>query len=391
MTTLAREIISCIESVVPKEDKPIGHHEPEFQPDDYSYLKECLDSGWVSTVGPFVNKFEELLKSVTGAKYVVAASNGTVALQIALQVAGVKRDDEVLIPSLSFVATANAVHYNGAIPHFVDVNLETFGIDPVKLNSYLSEITEVHEATCFNKKTKRPLRALVLMHTFGHAGSIDEIKTICDQYHIEFIEDAAESMGSLYKKKHTGTFGKVSALSFNGNKIITCGGGGAILTDDETIAKHAKHLTTTAKVPHPWEFQHDEIGYNFRLPNLNAALGCAQMKQLNRYVTEKRSLAKAYAKSFRNHKAVLFFEAPENCESNYWLNSVRLIGSDFETRTEVIAACHEAGYFVRPTWAPLHTLPMFQECPRDDLAITNQLYNEVICLPSSARLGRRYV
>lgn len=381
---LANQIIDTIRSVVPSKWFPLSLHEPKFAGEEWANVKDCLDSNFVSTVGQYVGQFESDLKAYTGSKYAVAVVNGTAALQVCYRLAGVEAGDEVLIPSLSFVATANAVAYVGAKPHFYDVNPETFGIDLEKLNQHLGKIGEVKSGRLFNKETGARISALVSMHTFGHPAQLEEVIELCKKFHLEFIEDAAESLGSTYQDRHAGTFGKVSALSFNGNKIITTGGGGAILTQDEKLAHLAKHLTTTARVPSSaWDYTHDEVGYNFRLPNINAALGCAQLKVLPSHLRKKRILAEKYAAAFSEIAGIKFFREPYGAQSNYWLNAIILDQSDRTLRDTILAKTAEAGIATRPVWRLLHNMPAYKHCPRMDLAHSLDLENRIINLPSS--------
>ena len=282
-------IINALKAVLPAGGMPVPLHEPSFGGNEWLYVKECIDTGWVSSVGKFVDRFEQQLADYTGVKHAVAVVNGTAALHVCLKLVGVEQEDEVLTPTLTFIATANAISYCGATPHFVDSDEATLGLDPQKLGLYLQEIAEIRPEGCFNKKTGRRIKAVLPMHTFGHPVDLDPLVEICRSYQLELVEDAAESLGSYYKGRHTGNWGKVSALSFNGNKVITTGGGGAILTNDEKLGKLAKHLTTTARGPHKWSFIHDQIGFNYRLPNINAALGCAQMELLPKFLESRIS------------------------------------------------------------------------------------------------------
>lgn len=356
-------------------------HEPTFNEKELEYVTDCVKTGWVSSVGAYVTKFEEELARFVGVKRAVAVVNGTAALHIALKVAGVEADDEVLMPSLTFIATANAVSYCGAIPHFVDVHDETLGVDPFKLTVYLEEISEARNGALYNKKTNRPIKALVPMHTFGHAVHLDELIALADKYHLVLVEDAAESLGTYYKGKHTGSFGKINAMSFNGNKIITTGGGGAILTDDEALADYAKHLTTTAKVPHRWEYVHDEIGYNYRMPNINAALGCAQLEKITQFLAQKKQLTDKYDALLQSVEGVRLFKQPEHSDSNYWLQT--LILDNTLNRDEVLAFLNEQGVMSRPIWQPMHELVMFEKCPTMDLTVTNTMKKRIVNIPST--------
>lgn len=380
-------IIAAIRSVLPKDKEKVALHEPFFNGNEWKYVKDCLDTGWVSSVGKYVDRFEQMLVEYTGVKYAVATVNGTAALHIALKLVGIETDDEVLVPTLTFVATANAVMYCNAIPHFIDSEERTLGVDPIKLDHYLSEIAEVKEDACYNKITGNRIKAVIAMHTFGHPVDLDPLISVCEKYKLELIEDAAESIGSFYKGKHTGNFGKIATLSFNGNKVVTTGGGGAILTNDPSLAKLAKHLTTTAKVPHPWEYDHDQVGYNYRLPNLNAALGCAQLEQLPSFIGRKRALANRYAEVFNNINGIKFKREQSFAKSNYWLNAL-LLDSDYEDRRDhLLQALNDAGFGSRPLWKPMHTLPMYQACPRMDLSVAESLNRRVINIPSGVQLG----
>lgn len=364
-------------------------HEPTLQGNELKYVSDCITSGWVSSVGQYVNQFEEKLAEYMGVKYAVLVVNGTAALQMALKAAGVQSNDEVFIPSLSFVATANAVSYLGAVPHFVDVSEETLGLDPKKLEAYIEANTRVEHGQLINDKTGRVIRAVVPMHTFGHPVELDELHLICEKYNLVMVEDAAESLGSLYKDKHTGGFGKVSAVSFNGNKILTTGGGGAVLTNDEALAKYIKHITTTAKLPHRWEYEHDEIGYNYRMPNINAALGCAQLERLPYFVEQKRALTTVYEDLLKKVDGVRLFKEPVNCSSNYWLQTLLL--DEHINRDELLHFLNENGIQSRPIWQPLHSLSMYSQNPRSDLSTTNILYKRVINIPSTPILSGREV
>jgi perosamine synthetase len=363
-------------------------HEPEFTKRESELVQDCLDTTFVSSVGKYVDQFEAMLADFTGARHVVAMVNGTAALQVALALAGVKSGDEVLVPALSFVATANAVSHCGAIPHFVDSNQATLGMDAETVREHLSAIAELTDHGLRNRHTGRRIAALVPMHTFGQPADLEPLLELALQYRIPMVEDAAESLGSTYHGRHTGTFGKLGILSFNGNKIITTGGGGAILTDDPELARRARHLTTTAKIPHPWEFVHDEVAWNYRLPNLNAALGCAQLERLGGILARKRQLAGRYQDAFQEVPGVSFVVEPAGCVSNYWLNTIRLETPDKMTLNQLLLRLNEAGYLCRPAWRLLHRLPMYSECPRAPLAVAEALEVSLINLPSSVRLER---
>lgn len=364
-------------------------HEPHFAGNEWLYLKECLDSTFVSSVGKFVDRFEAELAAFTGAKHAIAVVNGTAALHIALKLAGVSPQDEVLVPALTFIATANAVSYCGAVPHFVDSELESLGLDAVKLREYLNANTEQRGGHCVNRRTGRVIRAIVPMHTFGHPVAIDEVMAVASDNGIAVVEDAAESLGSYFGGQHTGTFGRLGTLSFNGNKTITTGGGGAILTNDSTLARRAKHVTTTAKLPHAWEFRHDEIGFNYRLPNLNAALGCAQLEQLPAMLESKRALHERYRKAFARIEGVSLVAEPAGCRSNYWLQALLLDSSTADNRDALLAATNAAGYMTRPAWILMHQLSPYLDCPRMDLAVAEQIASRLINIPSSSQLIRR--
>lgn len=379
-------LIDAFLSVLPKDKKPVALHEPCFSGNEWVYVKECLDTGWVSSVGKYVDQFEHMLEEFTGSKRAIAVVNGTSALFICLKLVGVEYDDEVLVPDLTFVATANAVSYCGAIPHFVDCEERTLGLDPKKLSAYLQDVAELRQNECFNKQTGRRIKAVIAMHTFGHPVDLDPLKELCDRFELELIEDAAESLGSFYKGRHTGNWGKVSAISFNGNKTITTGGGGVILTNDEELGKLAKHLTTTARVPHKWNIKHDQIGYNYRLPNINAALGCAQLEQLTGFLRKKRDLAERYKKGFEGIDGVRFFSEPDFAKSNYWLNVLLLDEGFSDKRNDLLEMTNNLRIMTRPAWALMHKLPMFQNCPRMELNVAENLEKRIVNLPSSAVL-----
>lgn len=380
-------IIDAIKSCLPPELKyPVGLHEPVFCGNEWRYIKECLDTTWVSSAGKYVDQFEAMLAEFTGVKHAVAVVNGTAALHICLRLAGVEPGDEVIVPALTFVATANAVTYCDAVPHFADIEERTLGLDPHKLENYLKQITVISAGRCINKSTGRTIKAIIAMHTFGHPVDLDPLLEVCRRFHLVLIEDAAESLGSFYKGRHTGNWGKLSAISFNGNKIVTTGGGGAILTNDQELGKAAKHITTTAKVPHKWEFFHDQVGFNYRLPNINAALGCAQMEQLPKFLEHKRALAERYRQAFINIKWVNFFDEPIFARSNYWLNVLLLDEGYSGQREAILEATNKAGIMTRPAWEAMHWLPMFAYCPKMELSIVENIVSRLINLPSSSFL-----
>lgn len=381
---LPGQIVAAIQAVAGE-----GHmalHEPSFDGNEWLYLKECLDSTFVSSVGKFVDRFEMDLSEFTGAKHVVAVVNGTSALHIALKLAGVKAGDEVLIPALTFIATANAVTYCNATPHFIDSEIVTLGVDATKLRDYLTGHTDQQSGLCINRSTGQVIRALVPMHTFGHPVDVDGLLAVARDFNITLVEDAAESLGSYYHGKHTGTFGLLGTLSFNGNKTITTGGGGAILTDDVDLARHAKHLTTTAKLTHAWDFSHDEIGYNYRLPNLNAALGCAQLENLPTKLAAKRMLYARYRDAFARVEGVKVISEPSECHSNYWLQTLLLDSDSAYLRDSILKATNDAGLMTRPAWILMHELAPFKECPRMDLKVAQSLAKCLINIPSSSGL-----
>lgn len=384
--TLAEEFLGALQNALGSADRPVSLHEPEFVGHEWEYVRECLDTGWVSSVGKYVDEFEARLAQFTGARHAIAVVNGTAALHAALVVAGVRSGDEVLLPALTFVATANAISQCGAVPHFVDSAEETLGLDPVALKSYLERIAEPAEGGLRNKLTGRRLAAVVPMHTFGHPADMPALLAVAEQFGLPIIEDAAESLGSFIGDRHTGTFGLLGTLSFNGNKVITTGGGGAILTDDATIARRVKHLTTTAKRPHRWEFFHDEVAWNYRLPNLNAALGCAQLERLPDMLARKRVLAGVYRTAFSGSTGLRFVDEPQGCRSNYWLNSVHLNEPSMEIRDALLTAANDQGFQCRPAWTLMHRLPMYAHCPRAPLPIAARLEAALINLPSSPKL-----
>lgn len=365
-------------------EETVPLHAPLFIGNEKKYLNECIDTTFVSSVGKFVDRFEEKMAAYTGAKKAVVCVSGTNALHMAMMLVGVERDDEVLTQALTFIATCNAISYIGAHPVFIDVDMETLGLSPKAVKAWLDKNAELKNDVCYNKKTGRRVKACIPMHTFGHPVKIDELVQICNEWHLELVEDAAESIGSLYKGQHTGTFGKVGAISFNGNKTITTGGGGMLLFQDEELGKLAKHLTTQAKVPHRWAFVHDHIGYNYRMPNINAALGCAQLENLDRYVENKRETAQIYADFFKNIPNITFFTEPENCRSNYWLNVVLL--KDKAAQQNFLEYTNDHGVMTRPVWELMNRLEMFKQCETDGLKNTEWLADRIVNIPSSVRL-----
>lgn len=381
---LPQDIVRAIKSVVG--DGPLALHEPRFNGNEWNYLKECLDSTFVSSVGKFVDRFEDDLANFTGAKRAVAVVNGTAALHVALRLAGVEAGDEVLLPALTFIATANAVAYCQATPHFVDSEDRSLGMDAHALRDYLTSTTEMRNGHCINRSTGRVIRAMVPMHTFGHPVDVEALLALAHDFHIQLIEDAAESLGSTVGGRHTGTFGLMGTLSFNGNKTITTGGGGAILTNDLELGKRAKHLTTTAKLPHRWNFVHDEVGYNYRLPNLNAALGCAQLEQLPGFLADKRHLFERYQSAFADVEGVRLVAEPTGCHSNYWLQTLLLDESLADQRDAVLTATNDAGLMTRPVWALMNRLSMYSNAPKAPLPVAESLERRLINIPSSSGL-----
>ena len=356
---------------------------PKFIGNEKKYLDDCIDTTFVSSVGQYVDRFEKDMAAYTGAKRAVVCVSGTNALHMAMMLVGVERDDEVLTQALTFIATCNAISYIGAHPVFLDVDRSSMGLSPDAVKEWLVNNAEIRNGQCYNKQTGHRVKACVPMHTFGHPVRIEELATICAECHIELVEDAAESIGSKYKGIHTGLFGKVGALSFNGNKTITTGGGGMLLFMDEELGALAKHLTTQAKVPHRWEFRHDHIGYNYRMPNINAALGCAQLEHLDEFIADKRETAKTYANFFKNVDGIEFFTEPENSFSNYWLNVVIL--PDHDKQIEFLQETNDNGVMTRPIWELMNRLPMFEHCQHDDLKNTIWFADRVVNIPSSVR------
>ena len=377
------DIVSFIHSLFGT-DEFVPLHAPLFIGNEKKYLAECIDTTFVSSVGKFVDRFEELVACYTGSKRAVVCVSGTNALHMGMLLVGVERDDEVLTQALTFIATCNAISYIGAHPVFLDVDRDTLGLSPLAVKRWLSGHAEVRNGQCYNKKTGRRIKACVPMHTFGHPMKIDELSAVCNEYHIELVEDAAESIGSFYKGRHTGTFGRVGVISFNGNKTITTGGGGMLLFQDEELGRLAKHLTTQAKVPHRWAFVHDHIGYNYRMPNINAALGCAQMENLDRYVSNKRETAERYREFFSHIPDVEFVVEPANSRSNYWLNAVLL--KDRRAQQSFLEYTNDHGVMTRPVWELMNRLEMFRGCETDGLENTVWLEERIVNIPSSVRL-----
>ena len=384
LKTLPDLVTQAIQNVIG--NGPTKLHEPTFDGNETKYVQDCIESTYVSSVGKYVDQFEIELAKYTGAKYAVSLVNGTSALHLALKLAGVKAGDEVLIQAFNFVAAANAITYCGATPHFVDIENENLGIDPIKLQNYLSEISKKTSELTENVITGRCIKALVVMHTFGHPSKMDELVEVAKKFKLVLIEDAAESIGSYYDKKHTGTMGLLGTMSFNGNKTITTGGGGAVLTNNLELAKHAKHLSTTAKVSHKWAFKHDEIGYNYRMPNINAALGCAQLEQLPIKLEKKKKLFDKYKIELSKIRGISIVEEPKNCKSNYWLQALTLDSPSLSLRDNILENLNAAGYMSRPGWDLLNSLDPFIESPSMSLETSNLLFQSLINIPSSPSL-----
>ena len=359
-------------------------HEPYFFGNEWSYVKKTLDESYVSSIGSFVNKFEDQIKTFTKSNYAILVVNGTEALHLSLVACGINSNDEVLVPTITFAGTANAIIYSGATPHFIDSEFETLGVDPYKLEKYLNKITIKKGKFYFNKKTKKRIKAIIPVHIFGNICQIDKILQIAKKYNLAVIEDAAEALGSFYKNKHAGTFGSVGCFSFNGNKILTTGGGGAIITNNRLLAKKLKHLSTTAKINHRWEYIHDAVGYNFRMPNINAALGSAQIENLNKFLRSKRKLFLRYCKEFLNLNEIRLIKNPKFSKSNNWLNTIFIKKSSIKKRNKVLSLAQKNKIFLRPVWKPLHTLKHFKKMPKMNLDAAKKIYESCVNLPSSA-------
>lgn len=386
---IATDINRRVRHVLGGSDDFVPLHEPEFLGKEEELVLDCIRSGWVSSVGQHVDRFEVEIAAVSGTAHGVAVVNGTAALEVALRVVGVKPGDEVLMPSLTFIATANAAHHLGAVPHFVDAEARTLGLDALALRGHLGEIAERRGGETVNGRTGRRLAAVVPVHVFGHPVDMVALADVARDFDLALVEDAAESLGSRLGDRPCGSFGRVGAISFNGNKILTTGGGGALVTDDLDLAKRAKHLTTTAKAPHRWEFYHDEIGYNYRLPNINAALGVAQLEQLDIRLKQKRVLAQRYIEAFAGALGVEVFVERPGTTANYWLNTLILSPEMASARDIILETLNGAGVMARPVWDPLHQLPIYSDCPRADLSVTVDLAERIISVPSSAKFGAR--
>lgn len=384
---VVRDVLAAVRRVLGPASTTVALHEPEFAGREWEYVKECIDTGWVSSVGSFVDRFERDLQAISGCAHAIATANGTSALHVCLLLAGVRSGDEVVMPTLTFIATANAVSYIGATPHFVDSEAVSLGVDAAKLDAHLRDTAHLVDGVCTNRRTGAPMRALVVMHVFGHPCDLDALVEVAQRWRLVLVEDAAESLGATYRGRHTGHAGLVSALSFNGNKVVTTGGGGAILTNDPALGRRAKHLTTTARVPHRWNFIHDEVGFNYRLPNLNAALGCAQLEQLDSLLARKRLLARRYEEALAGVEGARFLAEPPGTASSFWLNAIVLDPAQSADRDSLLAALNEAGYMSRPLWTLMHRLPMYRDCPRADLTLAEDMEARVVNVPSSAKLA----
>lgn len=383
-SSFADQIVAAVrETIGPS---PAVLHEPVFAGHEIKYLTECIETGWVSSVGRFVDRFEEQLAGYTGARHAIAVVNGTAALHAALLSVGVDAGSEVLVPALTFIGTVNPILYCGAMPHFVESAPDTLGVDPEALKSYLTEIAEMREGVCHNRLTGARISAIVPVHIFGHPIDMDALNDVARRFHLPVVEDAAEAIGSFDKGRHAGTLGTVGTLSFNGNKTITTGGGGAILTNDSALASRIKHLSTTARVPHRWQFLHDMVGYNYRLPNINAALGCAQLEQLDGFIARKRRLTERYAAALKGIAGLALIREPKDTQSNYWLQSIMLDPQHVPERDTVLEALNDAGYGARPVWRLMNQMPMFEACPKMPLTATEGIERRVISLPSGAGL-----
>lgn len=382
MSPLADTVLATVRSVIGPE--PAVLHEPEFRGRERDYVVDCIDTGWVSSVGAYVDRFERDLAAACAVGHAVATANGTAALHVCLSLAGVAAGDEVLTPALTFVATANAIAYLGATPHFVDSEAQSLGVDAAALEAHLQAVAEVRGGVCVNTVTGAPIRALAVLHAFGHPCDLDALSALAARWRLVLVEDAAEALGSRWKGRPVGGVGRLSALSFNGNKIVTTGGGGAVLTDDPDLARRAKHLTTQAKVPHPWAFSHDAVGWNYRMPNLNAALGCAQLERLDDMLARKRRLADRYVEAFRAVGGVRVLTGLAAGEGNFWLNA--LILDDAAARDPVLKTLNDAGVMARPVWTLMHRLPMYAAAPRAPLPVAERLEATVVNIPSSPHL-----
>ena len=385
MSKIVEEIVASIKDLLGSDTYAL--HEPKFDHNELQYLSDCLKSTYVSSVGPYVEEFESELAKYTGAKYAIATTNGTSGLHLALKAVGVCQDDEVLVPSATFVASANAISYLNAYPNFVDTNEVNLGIDVQKLSDYLSKITTYRNGKCINKNTKRKITAIMPVHLFGLAGDLADLKKIAQNYELKVVEDASEALGSTFENQHLGTIGDLGVLSFNGNKIITTGGGGMILTNDSKLAYLCKHLSTTAKIAGAFASQHDEVGYNYRLPNLNAALGLAQLKKLEGYVKKNQKLHSLYKRSLEPFEKCTVFCAQANTTSNYWLHTIRIDTDNINIQKQLIESMAKVGYACRPIWTPIHMLEPYKACPQSDLSTVCNLRYQIASLPSGPKIN----
>lgn len=380
-----KQVVDFVKTTFNVQDEFIPLHEPRFVGNEKKYVLDCIDSTFVSSVGKYVDLFENKIKEFTGAKYAIATTNGSAALHLSLILAGVKKDELVITQPLTFIATCNAISYIGASPLFIDVDKKNLGLSPSKLNDFLKSETKLNsKGDLIHIKSGKRIAACVPMHTFGHPADIEELVQVCNYYHLPLIEDAAESIGSTFKGKQTGRFGLMGTFSFNGNKTITCGGGGMIITDNDEIGLLAKHLSTQSKIPHRWEFNHDNIGYNYRLPNLNAALACAQVEQLESFILNKRALASKYAEFFKDNN-IHFITEPENCSSNYWLNAILL--SDLKERNAFLEYTNDRNVMTRPVWTLMSKLEMFKHSIKGNIENAEWLEDRLVNIPSSVRIN----
>jgi aminotransferase in exopolysaccharide biosynthesis len=377
-----KEVIDFIREIYNEPKEPIQLHAPVFFGNEKKYINDCIDTTFVSSVGKYVDQFETMIAEYTGSARAVACVNGTSALHLALKLSGVEQNDEVITQPLTFIATVNAIVYCGAHPVFIDVDKDTMGLSSEKMDLWLESHAEVKGDACFNRHTGRRITACVPMHTFGHPVHLEDLMSVCAKWHIELIEDAAESIGSFYRGKHTGIFGSIGILSFNGNKTVTTGGGGMLIFQDKARGDYAKHLTTQAKIPHRWEFKHDAVGYNYRMPNINAALGCAQMENIDAMLANKRETAMKYKDFFKNI-GITFFDEPKNCQSNFWLNSVILPSK--EEQIQFLTETNDAGIMTRPIWELMNRLPLFSDCQCGDLEDAEWFADRVVNIPSGFR------
>ena len=366
--------------------KNLELHSPEILKTDYLSIQKCLNSNYISTYGPYVKKFENEIKKVTKSKYVIAVNSGTSALHISLLSLGIKKGDEVLMPALNFIASANSTVYCGATPHFIDSEETTLGADPIKLDNYLKKITFIKDNCCYNKITKKKISALIAIHVFGHPCKINELKTICSKYNLTIVEDAAEGLGSFYKKKHLGTFGKAGILSFNGNKIISTGAGGAILTNSKNLDRFARSLINVGKISHKWEYNYNKVGFNYRMPNLNASLGLSQIKFLNKRLNKKRQLFNFYNKILRDYPGFQLLKEPNNARSNYWLQTIILNKKIQKNKNKILKIFNENNFQSRPLWQLLSDMKHLKYCPRMKIEKSKKLFNQLINLPSNPKI-----